>query len=310
MDLADEDPELGILSSFDRVNGSHKAVSSSPSYFSYTNDYRNDSYHDHVSDHDVDGFPTGLRTPSLLSSPSLASSLGFSTGRMSPLRHELSRPPSSYHDDELDASPTARRSTGRLPPERSRDVLARRLSHLAEQLSTSHDDLEDDGVDALTTQLDQLERAMNQRRSPYPNTPLHRKSNSYAQSSPLLRKSHSRSAASMSHVTPQRSQSVDLRNRTDTPGGGSLFNSPGSSIFRTRFSDLSASIFKDPEPEPDPPPKMGMTVQQANKVVAEAMKLNDELVTLVTNLKARQEESDVSFSSKVSGSQLTALAHS
>lgn len=295
MELADED---SIIPSLDRFNGSNKAVtngssvSSSPSYFGY-NDYRNHDYHDNDPDHDADSFPVGLRTPSLLSSPSVASSLGYSTGHMSPLRRELSR--TSLQDDELDASPTARRSTGRRPPERNRDALARRLSHLAEQL-TSHNDLEDNGIDALTASLEQMEMAMNRRKSPYqspyPESP-------YA-NSPLLRKSysHSRSysqaaASPVPRATPQRSISVDLRSASDTPVR-SLFSSPASSIFRTRYSDLSASIFRDPEPkpEPDPPPKTGMTVQQAKKVIAEAMKLNDELTTIVTNLKARQEESD------------------
>ena len=314
MDLvSDEDPELGIIASLG------KAASSSPSYFNYNDDYHHSPYHhnDHDTD-DVDAYPAGLRTPSLLSSPSVASSLGFSTGRMSPLRQELSRTSSrhnsSYHDDEIDfdASPTARRSTGRPPPPKpSRDALARRLSHLAQQLTASNDDLEDDGIDALTTQLDQMERAMTRRTSPSPSSPFSRAT--AEPSTPFPRTStspsflHHRSVSSFSplprpsaspytpshRASPRGSVSVDLRSHSETPGGGSLFSSPASSFFRTRYSDLSASIFRDPEPEPeDPPPKMGMTVQQANKVIAEAMKLNDELTTVVTNLRARQEETD------------------
>lgn len=297
MELTDEESELAILSSLDRFNGSNKVngindgnVSSSPSYFSYSNDYRNHEYHGHESEHDADSFPAGLRTPSLLSSPSVVSSLGYS-GHMSPLRRELSRP--SLHDEELDASPTARRSTGRRPVEHNRDALARRLSHLAEQLTASHDDFEDNGMDALTAQLDLMERAVNRRRSQHHNS-------SYGESpyanSPLLRKSYSHAAPSpspVSRATPQRSVSVDLRSFTNTPAR-SLFSSPGSSVFRTRYSDLSASIFRDLEPKPDldPPPKTGMTIQQAKKVIAESIKLNGELSILVTNLKARQEESD------------------
>ncbi|CAM1509479.1 Fc.00g032180.m01.CDS01 [Cosmosporella sp. VM-42] len=315
MDLDLEDPELGIISSLG------KAASSSPSYFNYNDDYRHSPYnHDHDTD-DVDAYPAGLRTPSLLSSPSVASSLGFSTGRMSPLRRELPRAPSqhdSYHDDEIDfdASPTARRSTGRpTPTKRSRDALARRLSHLAQQLTASTDDLEDDGIDALTTQLEEMERAMIRRKSPPPSSPFPRATES--PSTPFPRKPaspsflHQRSASSFSplarptaspytpshRASPRGSVSVDLRSRSETLGGGSLFSSPASSIFRTRYSDLSASIFRDKEPEPEPEPedpasKMGMSVQQANKVIAEAMKLNDELTAVVTNLKARQEETD------------------
>ncbi|KAF4976862.1 hypothetical protein FZEAL_6527 [Fusarium zealandicum] len=245
-------------------------------YFAYNDDYRHRYHDDHDSAHDQD-LP-GLRTPSLLSSPSVASSLGFSTGRISPFKRELSRDSrhsrhsrhSSHHDRELgqDASTTARRN-GR-SSQSSRDALARRLSQLAHDLTSGNDELVDEnGIDALTAQLDHLEESLKTKKTisfPSPFTPSPRS-------------------------TPRRPLSLDMRSP-----GDSLFGSPGSSIFRTRFSDLSASIRRDPEPEPepepDPPPNMGMTVVQAKKVIQEMTQLNEELSQLVTNLKARQEESD------------------
>ncbi|KAH6897386.1 hypothetical protein B0T10DRAFT_184081 [Thelonectria olida] len=265
---------MSILSTPDRPKKSvtnYTATTPAPSYFTYSPNYQNDFrdvYHDdNEAAHEPDA--QGIRTPSLLSSPSVASSLGFSTGRMSPLRRELSRP-SSYHSHSRgpsDPSPIVRR-TSRLK-RRNRDALARRLSQLAHELTSANDDaVDDEGVDILTAQLEQFEGAVlkNSTTNSSPSTPSPR-------------------------TTPQRTTSVDLRSP-----GDSIFSSPASSVFRTRFSDLSASIRRDPEPEPDPDPdpplKKGMSAAQAKKVIAEAMKLNEELSQLVKNLQARQEESD------------------
>ncbi|RSL69989.1 hypothetical protein CEP54_001968 [Fusarium duplospermum] len=252
---------------------SSNATTPATGYFSYGNDYRSDYRHRYPDDHDSvpDQDLPGMRTPSLLSSPSVASSLGFSTGRLSPLRRELSGHSrhSSHHDPEPnDASPTARRGV-RLSRS-NRDTLARRLSQLAHELTSGNDDVDDVDVDLLTAQLDHLEASTRMKKtvsfSSNPSTPSPR-------------------------PTPRRPLSVDMRSP-----GDSLFSSPGSSIFRTRFSDLSASIRRDPEPEPepepDPPPNMGMTVAQAKKVINEVTQLNEEMSQLVANLKARQEESE------------------
>ena len=91
--------------------------------------------------------------------------------------------------------------------------------------------------------------------------------------------------------------SVEGPSRSDM---GSVLGSPVSSLFRSRFSDLSASLHrereaeakKDREEEP-PPSKSGMNGPQAKRVIAEMTKLNEELSTVVNNLKARQEESEV-----------------
>ena len=45
-------------------------------------------------------------------------------------------------------------------------------------------------------------------------------------------------------------------------------------------------------PQDKDQPKKGLTLRQANKIVQEANKLNEELTAVVNNLRARQEESD------------------
>lgn len=283
---------VSILSTPDRPKRpitNSPATTPAPSYFSYQSDFQNDYRHAYHDDNEAVQEPDapGLRTPSLLSSPSVASSLGFSTGRMSPLRREVSRASSSFHSHSRgpsDASPIARRISR--PARRNRDALARRLSQLAHELTTGDEDnVDDDGVDILTAQMDHLEGAVMKKPKSFssPSTP-----------SPL--------------TTPQRPMSLDMLSP-----GESIFSSPGSSVFRTRFSDLSASIRRDrapePEPEPEPPVKKGMSAVQAKKVIAEAMKLNEELAQLVANLQARQEESDVSTSLHPDVPKLTCPAH-
>ncbi|KAG5662153.1 hypothetical protein KAF25_004392 [Fusarium avenaceum] len=254
------------------------STTSATNYFTYgnlsniSNGYRNefrdryhdDHDHDSAQDHDI----PGLRTPSLLSSPSVASSLGFSTGRVSPHKRDISGHSrvSSLHDTSNNTSPSVRRSN-----RNSRDILAQRLSQLAHELTSGEEDLLDDsGVDILTAQLDQLE-----------GTKLLKKSVSFSMPS---------TPSPRPRPTPRRPLSLDMYSP-----GDSIFGTPGSA-FKTRFSDLGASIRRDPEPEPEPEPEppsnLGMTVAQAKKVIQEVTQLNEEMSQLVANLKARQEESD------------------
>ncbi|SPJ81598.1 uncharacterized protein FTOL_09003 [Fusarium torulosum] len=257
-------------------NSSSTSTTPATNYFTYgnlsniSNGYRNefrDRYHDDhdsAQDHDI----PGLRTPSLLSSPSVASSLGFSTGRVSPHKRDISGHSrvSSLHDTSNNTSPSVRRSN-----RNSRDILAQRLSQLAHELTSGEEDLLDDsGVDILTAQLDQLE-----------GTKLLKKSVSFSMPS---------TPSPRPRPTPRRPLSLDMYSP-----GDSIFGTPGSA-FKTRFSDLGASIRRDPEPEPEPEPEppsnLGMTVAQAKKVIQEVTQLNEEMSQLVANLKARQEESD------------------
>jgi hypothetical protein len=217
--------------------------------------------------------------PLMRSSPSVgSSSYGFSgSSVLSPLRRELELTRSRDGGDIR---------AGKLE-------LARRLSMLAQRL-TYGDSMEE--LAALDSQVNQIEQALGGGMSP-----------SVYGSPPLSRKPRP-----LSLETPVR------KNRGSDMDGSAIFSSP-SSLFRTRFPDQlsptpSASMMHhshhdESEDEEPPPPKRGMTAAQSNKVIAEVIKLNEELENIVTNLTARQEESDVSFFFPFSF-YLTHLTHS
>ncbi|KAK1243269.1 hypothetical protein MKX07_003897 [Trichoderma sp. CBMAI-0711] len=204
--------------------------------------------------------------PLMRSSPSVGSSSYAFSGSsvMSPLRRELDL--TRGHDGDISAAKLD---------------LAHRLSMLAKRL-TYGDSMEE--LVALHGQVDQLEQALGGGTSP-----------SIFGSPPLSRKPRP-----LSLGTPVR------KNRGSDLDGSAIFSSPSSS-FRNRFADQlsptpSASMMHhhdESEDEEPPPPKKGMTAAQSNRVIAELVKLNEELETTVTNLKARQEESDVSFNSLI-----------
>ncbi|EGR47131.1 uncharacterized protein TRIREDRAFT_122833 [Trichoderma reesei QM6a] len=197
--------------------------------------------------------------PLMRSSPSVGSSSYAFSGSsvMSPLRRELDL--TRGHDGDISAAKLD---------------LAHRLSMLAKRL-TYGDSMEE--LVALHGQVDQLEQALGGGTSP-----------SIFGSPPLSRKPRP-----LSLGTPVR------KNRGSDLDGSAIFSSPSSS-FRNRFADQlsptpSASMMHrhdESEDEEPPPPKKGMTAAQSNRVIAELVKLNEELETTVTNLKARQEESD------------------
>ena len=200
----------------------------------------------------------GPSTPPRLSSPSAASSVEHgSSALLSPLRRELSR--STLHDEPDSLSSSS-----------SKLALARRLSHLAQQL-TSDDDEQVDEL-ALAGQVDEMEKAMAQT-----------------------------SLRTMRHRAI-RPGSLEVRSLSDP--GSSLQSSPPSSLFRSRFSDLSAvsPVSKEANPGVEKPPRhrttTGLSKRQTDKIIAEATKLNEELTIAVANLRARQEESDVSITAR------------
>ncbi|PHH59433.1 hypothetical protein CDD81_3193 [Ophiocordyceps australis] len=195
-------------------------------------------------------------SPPPLSSPSIVSSLASShqSFSYSPLRREL-----SHASLQGDAHAEYHERHDAAAAASSRSQLSRRLAQLAQRMahrSIDHDDAADD--DSLSHQVAQLERAL-----------------------------ETRPRASHSHGSGSGSGS----------GSDPFYSSPSSSPFRSRYSDLSASLQREREAErqldlEEPPPQIGMTVQQANKVIAEVAKLNDELSAVINNLRARQEESD------------------
>ncbi|KAM0325334.1 hypothetical protein ACHAQA_007319 [Verticillium albo-atrum] len=84
------------------------------------------------------------------------------------------------------------------------------------------------------------------------------------------------------HLTRLPTGSIDER--------GSFFGSPSSSWMHSRYSSLSLSTKPEPPKAPEPVPKKPDV--DSFKIASEAEKLTAELDTLVTNLKARQEESE------------------
>lgn len=216
-----------------------------------------------------------------MSTPSPASSLvlsagGAGAGTLSPLRRELEMSRSSLSRDDNDNNRDAVRAGKR--------ELARRLSLLAQRLT--YGDSMDELV-ALDSQVNQIEQALGGTPSASPGSAI----GSSGIGSPPPRKYQ----RPMSLETPIRN---NRSSRSDLLDGGALFSSPASSLFRSRFSDLSPSLSRDheqdeSESEEEPPPKKGMTAQQSRKVIAEMALLNEEMANVVNNLKARQEESDV-----------------
>ncbi|KAL7794012.1 hypothetical protein V8C43DRAFT_38491 [Trichoderma afarasin] len=199
--------------------------------------------------------------PLMRSSPSVgSSSYGFSAGSsvLSPLRREVDFTRSRDGGDIR---------AGKLE-------LARRLSMLAQRL-TYGDSMEE--LVALDSQVNQIEQALGGGISP-----------SVYGSPPLSRKTRP-----LSLETPVR------KNRHSDMDGSAIFSSP-SSLFRNRFADQLSPTPSSPmmrhdeseEEEDAPPPKKGITAVQANKIIGELVKLNEELENTVTNLKARQEESE------------------
>lgn len=273
--------------------------------------------------------PNEPSTPPLLSSPSAASLASSSHGVLASSAAAALMSPGRRKDGPgggggLLQSALPLDAPG-FPPSQGRAALARRLGLLAQQLTTSVD------VDelALTTQLDLLERSLSHSpariREHHHHTPL-------ATSTPHTpaRTPHRHSLASLPHHfsspayhhTPahlhlqHRPARLGARSHSDIVGMLPT-SSPAPSLHRSRYSDLSASMLarlseinaaelfgepemrEEPEPEPEPPvekeKKGGMSAEQAEKVIVEAAKLNNELSTVVENLKARLEESDVSL---------------
>lgn len=191
-------------------------------------------------------------SPPLMSSPSIASSFGLSASYLAVQRRSQS------------TSRGPRQSSGEI----NRQDLAKRLTILAQRL-TCGDDIDES---ALANQVEEMEKAMS--------TP----------SSPAASPSPSQQA----HFQ----QSPDHRSPREP---GSVLSSPVSSMVRSQLSIMSLQSAKDREDDAneaateeqlEKQPKMGMTIQQAKKIIDESNKLNEDLDNVIQNLRARQEEAD------------------
>lgn len=144
----------------------------------------------------------------------------------------------------------------------SRDVLVQRLTELAQKISKGEHVPDQAALSLLHGQVDDMDRVVAGERAGHPRRPR-----------PTSLQMDSRGGADQ-----------------DEP---SAWSSPSSSWMRSRYSDLSVSTKRDPAPERAQDVVRKPAVDSF-KIASEAEKLNAELETLVTNLKARQEESEVS----------------
>ncbi|GKT50004.1 uncharacterized protein ColSpa_10185 [Colletotrichum spaethianum] len=174
----------------------------------------------------------------------------------------------SWTEDDLTASAHSNDNTN----ENTRDTLGliQRLNDLTQKLLAG-EDVPDTNISAMHGKLDEIESVL--AGEPPQATP---------QNKPK--------------TWPMDSQSVDHE---------SLWTSPSPSWFRSGLSEISPSFrssFRRDTPSPEPTVEKKPAVDTF-RIASEAAKLNSELETLVTNLKARQEESENaqhkgSFSSK------------
>ncbi|KAF9877801.1 hypothetical protein CkaCkLH20_04936 [Colletotrichum karsti] len=160
----------------------------------------------------------------------------------------------SVHSDE-NATQTTRDTLG----------LVQRLNELAEKL-LSGEDVPDTNVSAMHGKLDEIESVMT-------------------------------GEVHVSQETPQgkpKTWPAVEQIEQEEQEHESLWTSPSPSWFRSGLSDISPSCrssFRRDTPTPEPTIEKKPAVDTF-RIASEAAKLNIELETLVTNLKARQEESE------------------
>ncbi|KAK2026911.1 hypothetical protein LX32DRAFT_463196 [Colletotrichum zoysiae] len=164
----------------------------------------------------------------------------------------------SWTEDDLTASAHSNENTN----ENTRDTLGliQRLNDLTHKLLAG-EDVPDTNVSAMHGKLDEIESVL---------------------------------AGQPPQATPQgkpKTWSVDAQS---VEHHESLWTSPSPSWFRTGLSEISPSFrssFRRDTPSPEPTVEKKPAVDSF-RIASEAAKLNSELETLVTNLKARQEESE------------------
>ncbi|KAK2001842.1 hypothetical protein LX36DRAFT_313861 [Colletotrichum falcatum] len=163
----------------------------------------------------------------------------------------------SWTEDDLTASPHSNDDTN----DNTRDTLGliQRLNDLTHKLLAG-EDVPETNVSAMHGKLDEIE-------------------------SVLAGKTPQATPQSKPKTWTMDAQSVEHE---------SLWTSPSPSWFRSGLSEISPSFrssFRRDTPSPEPTIEKKPAVDTF-RIASEAAKLNSELETLVTNLKARQEESE------------------
>lgn len=150
----------------------------------------------------------------------------------------------------------------------SKDVLVQRLNDLAAQLN-QQDHLKEDNVNSLHAKVDEMERVVSSRGHPSP-----RRSQRSRPSSLVLQKSTSERDFFWGTLTPSRMPSI------------SNIPLPTRKSSATQTTEDHSVANAKPASEPQ------MTPAQVNQIVEAAETLDKELQSVMTSLRARQEESD------------------
>lgn len=206
------------------------------------------------------------RTPPRISSPSIPSPLSLhhlGISPLSPLRRQFS---------SASSSPAARQSALATANDNGdsesdggndqKDVLIQRLTDMAERLSRRYG-VDDVGTSALHAKMDEMETVL------------------AGHGSPKRRRSQRR-----------RPTSLHLDGVGDERE--SVWGPASPSWFRSRFSDMSLPALAQEKSGELPPKQPSISPQDAARIASEAGQLNAKLSSLMANLKARQEESEVS----------------
>lgn len=146
-----------------------------------------------------------------------------------------------------------------------RDILVRRLTNLAKKLSAGERIPDQATLDLLHGRVDDMDRAVSGQETDLPQKDTH---------SAILQ-------------TSSRGSLQRINSREE-----SAWSSPSSSWMRSRYSDLSLSTRREQLSEKAPAAVRKPAVDSF-KIASEAEKVSAELETLLTNLQARQEESEV-----------------
>jgi hypothetical protein len=230
----------------------------------------------HCPDEEVVGHdePT---TPPRIASPSIPSPLSLhhlGIIPLSPLRRQFSSPlaqvsPPRHRgeaaDDDQAAGEDVDEDEDEDEDEDRKDVLVQRLNDLTQRLSSGAE-VGDDLISVLHAKVDEMERVLAKQKS-------------------LRRK-------------PRSSRPPSIRQDGQSQSGerhDSFWASPSPSLVLSRVLDLppSSPAAVDEPPAKPPEAKSAMSLQDALRIASEAEMLNGQLSDLVTNLKARHEETEV-----------------
>ncbi|KAI1766559.1 hypothetical protein GGR53DRAFT_200560 [Hypoxylon sp. FL1150] len=228
----------------------------------------NAEHHPWLPRHDHDAATPNKPSPSPSGSPSLIlHSLGMST--FSTMRRQLSSPFTRSPSSPLHLVDAEQEEHEEIVRD-SKDVLVQRLNDLAAQLS-EQDHLKEDSVNGLHAKVDEMERVLSAR-----NNSSRRRSQRARPSSLVLQSSASSHDSLWGMGTP----------------GQIMPNIPSTPLPTLRSSSTQTTDRPVPNASRSKAANGSLSSTEANRVVEMAQNLSKELESVITNLRARQEESD------------------